>query len=216
LAKFNYRSTKVSETPLNSITVYISENLSVFVTVSFFIFWLAFGTWFACVYEDFDVFKAFYFIISGLSGTGNIAPACEGSSLYNCSVLNGYFWGSYILIGLPLYDANLGILAYMCVQGYIVNKNRKLLLMPWTTAEFNHAKQLSNLTSLTEDSKLTPQSTIDFRDFAIHSLMRMGQLDDELLSALKDLYCAIDRDTRGEISFDNLNAMNSVDFAVSC
>jgi hypothetical protein len=200
----------------NSWLEYAQDSL--FLTVLFFFFWLLLGTWYAVEYEGFDVIKAFYFIISGLSGTGNIPPACVGGDEYSCSVTNGYFWGSYILIGLPLYDVNLGILAFLAIRKYQVNKQRKNLLRPWSKDEFDFASRIcsDDLISLVSDSRVPNKRVaeeniskkIDFSQFALMELSRLGQIDNDLLIGMKELFCALDTKASGSISFEDLNQMD--------
>lgn len=206
----------IYQSPSNSWLEYVQDSL--FLTVLVFIFWLLLGTWYAIQYEGFDVVKAFYFIISGLSGTGNIPPACVGGDEYSCSVTNGFFWGSYVLIGLPLYDVNLGILAYLAIRKYQVNKQRQNLLRPWSKDEFIFAARIcsDDLILPTSDSLVSNKrivednisKKIDFSQFALIELSRLGQIDNDLLIAIKDLFRALDTKAFGSINLEDINQMD--------
>ena len=70
-------------------------------TTLFFV-WLAVGIAFGVYWEGWDLIESCYFIVSLLSGTGNVSPVIDGNSLGN----SGWFLAVYVMVGFPLYQVN--------------------------------------------------------------------------------------------------------------
>ena len=183
------------------------KNFSAFATFLAFLCWVMLGATYAFIFEGFDIFKSIYFIISALSGCGNVAPSCIATTGATCSLEGrGYFWGSYMLIGVPLYAVNMGQLAYVIVSGYMKNNKRILFLKPWDSVEYNYVGEVLHVNQ--HDNHQT-QKGMNFSDFLVMEMLRIGNLDNSQIHALKELYLALDRDKKGLLSFEELQKIET-------
>jgi len=185
------------------------KNFSAFATFLVFVFWVMLGATYAFVFEGFDSFKSIYFIISALSGCGNVAPSCVVTTGSTCSLEGrGFFWGSYMLIGVPLYAVNIGQLAYVIVSSYMKNNKRILFLKPWDSVEYNYVEEVLHVNN-DHPNQTEAQKGMNFSDFLVMEMLRIGNVDNSQIHALKELYLALDRDKKGHLSFEDLQKVET-------
>ena len=119
------------------VTVLWRNYHSSIISVSFFILWMMMGATFMYLYEGFSIIKAIYFVVSSLSGCGNISPDCEKGDSYDCTLGNrAYFLTIFIAVGFPLYHVNMAMMALYFISRLLDNTVKIQILKPWTKQEF--------------------------------------------------------------------------------
>ena len=203
---------------------YVEDHWPMVALIFSFIILIISGIYFAYVYEEFDIWKSVYFVFSGLSGTGNIAPKCTGGDRTSCSVVYGYFWGTYILISRPIFDGLIGAVAFLAVRIYIESKQKDLLLQPWEFSEFQYAKEICLLPYISEnteaimtkemqmhdlicDNDAANQPRMTFAEFLLVELARIGHLDQDLINNVKEIFEAKDVEKKGTLSVRDLKTV---------
>ena len=184
------------------------------ISVSFFLLWMSLGAAYMHVYEGFTVIKSIYFVVSTLSGCGNVAPDCEDGDEYECTLgERAYFLTIFILVGFPLYHVNMAMMALYFISRLLDNTVKIQILKPWTRREFEFAHKILRPYNATSE-KISDQEkyTLSLGDFLLMELLRLGQVDDQLLADLKELFSALDVDGDDRVSFEELqqieNAIN--------
>ena len=196
------------------ISIWWRNHHSSIISVSFFLLWMLMGASYMYIYEGFTVIKSIYFVVSSLSGCGNISPDCTDGGSYDCT-LGGraYILTIFIVVGFPLYHVNMAMMALYFISRLLDNTVKIQILKPWTRQEFDFAHKIlrpynSNSVKLSQE-KL---HTLSLGDFLLMELLRLGQVDDQLLADLKELFSALDVDGNGRVSFEELqqieNAIN--------
>ena len=108
------------------------DHTSAILSIAIFVFWLALGTTYAHLYQGFDVIESFYFVVSCLSGCGNVSPPCDGERT-NCSLEDkAFFLTFYVAVGFPLYHCNMAFLALWAISKLLDNTVKIQILKPWS------------------------------------------------------------------------------------
>ena len=195
--------------------VYLKDNTSEVISILVFIIWLIIGVMFAHIVEEFDIPTSIYFIISLLSGVGNLGPNCVGPTDSDCTLgWTGYFLCFYVIVGFPLYAVNMGYFAFSFLSKFVANERRETLLHPWSKEEFMYASHILKSPS-TEDYPVvkngkSAETPINFDhqltmgEFILMEMYRLGQIDENVLIDLKELFQALDKNHNDVISFDEI------------
>jgi Ca2+-binding EF-hand superfamily protein len=99
----------------------------------------------------------------------------------------------YCLVGIPLFGFCLGQVANVFMKRYTQRKTELLLSKKMTQEEFDFACSLSET-----DGK------IDFGEFVMLSMLRLGSLDVSTLTTLKASFAAMDGDGSGKLEYAEL------------
>ena len=195
--------------------VFVKDSTSEFIAITVFVLWLIIGVVFTHLVEGFDVPTSIYFIVSLLSGVGNLGPSCIGPSDSDCTLgWTGYFLCVYVLIGFPLYAVNMGYFAFSFLSKLVANEEKEMLLHPWSKEEFIYASHIlkSDSTEVypTVRNVNTKNSQVDFDhqltmgEFILMEMYRLGQIDENKMADLKELFKALDKTQNDMISYDEI------------
>ena len=161
---------------------------SAFVAFGLFFAWIVVGTIFAVHKLQTTVITGVYFSLTACSTGGLYTPPCERNGDW-CYPFVGY----YCLVGIPLFGFCLGQVANVLMKRYTQRKTELLLARKMTQEEFDFACSLSD-----NDGK------IDFGEFVILSMLRLGSLDVSTLASLKENFDAMDSDRSGKLDYGEL------------
>ena len=169
----------------------------------------------------------FYFVISALATTGNLPPSCDGPTTQDCSLgVRGYIWGLYIVVGVPIFAIYFGRITMAFIVADMELKERKILLRKLTDKEYYFAASFLSFANLHkidtvyldlhsggaiptkhvshEDVRRTvleynnhSKNTINFAEYVILMIVRLGKVDLYRLDEIKEIFHAIDIENTG-------------------
>ena len=173
----------------------IRDNKQIVLSLGLFSFWILFGTVFAMTKMETSFVTGVYFAVTACSTGGLYAPTCPRNGDW-CFP----FVGLYCFVGIPIFGFALGQFATIFVDSYTKSKVDQLLSKRITQEEYDFAQKLAE-----NDGK------IDFGEFVILKMLRLGSLDLNALRDMKDDFGRIDLDRSGKLDYDELTAFFDAD-----
>jgi hypothetical protein len=154
------------------------------------IIWTFVGVAYGMMSEKWSFGSSLYFSLNTLIEMGLTAPTCIGDSDTNCEfgTFNGIFVSIYMIIGCPLFALAFGQFATVMIERAVREHEKNILHTPLTAEEYRFAANLYG------DDEL-----ISLSEFTILELLRLQRVTMEDLKDIKDIFCAIDDTSTGNV-----------------
>ena len=89
---------------------------------------------------------------------------------------------------------NLSYFAYQFIVNLVKNKQKRMMIQPWNQREFDYAEHLLKTThtnSIIPNEKHSEESYLTMGEFILMELYRLGNVDEETMMVLKDIFIAL-------------------------
>jgi len=155
--------------------------------------WLALGVSYGMVYEGWSLITSVYFSVAACSTAGLQAPTVPTDR----NDWANSFVTFYIVLGVPIYGMILGQFANLTIEDYLAKKQEQKINKALDEDQIRFAMAYSN------NSK---KAAVEWEDFLIFSLMRLGVADQDLIKSIKQQFNEVDIDNSGYLEPNELAA----------
>jgi hypothetical protein len=171
-----------------------------------FLLWMAIGTVYGMLVEDFTFITALYWSITSCATGGLQSPPCRhdvngDGTTCNMGDMRGAVMATYFLIGVPIYAITIAQYAIIFFGPLSIAQEQKLMDRPIEDAQFLFAANV-----------LSPEGseTLVLGEYILLELLRLKLVDQERIEMLKRKFYELDIHRKEELDISDLQASGKI------
>lgn len=167
--------------------------------------WIVVGILYGIIYEKYTLAEALFSSVAAISASGTRAPSCVPSA-NGCQLgdIRGYFMSLYLFIGVPLFSLAVGQFSGLAVDRAVRSSEIQKMKQSLSEEDFEFACSFHAGDSDGNKGK------INFSDFVLTELYRLGRVDSDELSEMRALFDKFDVNEDGFVDKNELLSVSNV------